>query len=100
MVAIPITALEAVGSWFLTPLRARKTRGPVLEVRELVRPEEAQVGVQVRVADSRRAAHVLGAIGTIMRTYRSSERKALHVRLEDGRWQLLWPEEVEVADEE
>lgn len=43
----------------------------------------------------RRAPHLSGIVGTIERTYRTSERTALHVRLEDGRWQLLWPREVE-----
>lgn len=42
-----------------------------------------------------RVPHLSGMVGTIERSYRTSEREALHVRLEDGRWQLLWPQEVE-----
>lgn len=46
-----------------------------------------------------RVPHLLGLLGTIERAYRTSEREALHVRLEDGRWQLLWPQEVEPLGE-
>ncbi len=60
-----------------------------------MRPEETRVGMRVRVVDGRRNPPLLGAVGTIERTYRSSERTALHVRFDDGRWQLLWPQEVE-----
>lgn len=49
----------------------------------------------MRVVDGHRVPHLLGLLGTIERTYRTSKRTALHVRLDDGRWQLLWPQEVE-----
>ncbi len=61
-----------------------------------VRPEEIQTGTRVRVVDGHRAPHLLGMVGTIERSYRSSSRRtALHVHFDDGRWQLMWPEELE-----
>lgn len=64
-------------------------------------PEEIQTGTRVRVVDGRRVPHLLGVLGTIERTYSSSSgRTALHVRLDDGRWQLLWPQELEPLREE
>lgn len=60
-----------------------------------MRPEDAHLSLRVRVVVDRRTPHLTGEIGTIERTYTSSSgRMALHVRLEDGRWQLLWPQEV------
>ncbi len=66
-----------------------------------MRPEDIQTGARVRVADGRRVPHLLGVQGTIERSYNSSSgRTALHVRLDDGRWQLLWPQELEPLREE
>lgn len=65
-----------------------------------MRSQEARVGARVRVVDGHRAPHLLGLLGTIERTYRTSERTALHVRLDDGRWQLMWPEELEALRED
>jgi hypothetical protein len=53
------------------------------------------VGARVRVRDGHRAPSLVRTVGTITRVYRSSGRTALHVRLDDGRWQLFWPQEVE-----
>ncbi len=65
-----------------------------------MRSEEARIGTRVRVVDGHRAPHLSGLLGTIKATYRSSERTAVHVRLEDGRWQLLWPQELELLGED
>ena len=65
-----------------------------------MRPQEARSGARVRVVDGHSAPHLLGLLGTIERTYRTSDRTALHVRLDDGRWQLLWPQEVEPVGED
>ena len=55
----------------------------------------------MRVSDGRRNRDLDGMVGTVMRMYEASVgRPALHVRLEDGRWQLLWPEEVGALTEE
>ena len=98
MVAIPTTTLEIGFSVFA--VRAQKTRGPIVEVKELVRPEDVRTHARVSVVDLRRTPHLVGAEGTVVRTYRAPERTALHVRLDDGRWQLLWPEEVELLVED
>jgi hypothetical protein len=60
-----------------------------------MRPEEVRTGAKVRVADGHRSPHLLGLLGAIEQIYRTSERTAMHVRLDDGRWQLLWPQELE-----
>ena len=60
-----------------------------------MRRQEARVGSRVRVVDGRRVPHLLDQTGTVEKIYRTPGRTALHVRLDDGRWQLLWPEEVE-----
>jgi hypothetical protein len=60
-----------------------------------MRPEQARIGAAVKVRDSHRRPDLNGMVGTVMRTYASSGRTALHVRLEDGRWQLFWPPELD-----
>lgn len=54
-----------------------------------------RTGARVRVRGGPRHPSLEGMAGTVMRTYRSSDRTALHVRLDDGRWQLFWPHELE-----
>lgn len=66
-----------------------------------MRPGQAWIGMWVRVHSGHRNRDLDGMIGTVMHIYgTSSGRTVLHVRLEDGRWQLLWPEEVEALTEE
>ncbi len=63
--------------------------------------EEIKPGARVSVVDGHRVPHLLGLLGTIGRSYRSSSgRIAVHVRLDDGRWQLMWPQELELLREE
>ena len=62
-------------------------------------PVRIQHGARVRVVEGRRVPHLLGIAGTVERSYRSRERTALHVRFDDGRWQLLWPEELEPLED-
>lgn len=50
--------------------------------------------------DGTRHPSIEGMSGTVMRTHKSSDRTALHVRLDGGRWQLLWPHELEGLEEE
>ena len=64
-----------------------------------MRPEEIRTGARVRVVDDHRSPHLSGMAGIVERVYSASGRKAVHVRLEDGRWQLLWPEELELLGE-
>ena len=101
-VGVILTTLEEVGSCALA-VRARITRGPIHGgYKELVRPEEIRTGARVRVVDCGRTPRQSGLVGIVERVYRyrSLERKAVHVRLEDGRWQLLWPEELEPLGED
>jgi hypothetical protein len=60
-----------------------------------VKEEEAQVGVRVKVSERHGRHDLAGQKGTIVRTYRSPPKTGLHVRLDDGRWQLLWPHDLE-----
>jgi hypothetical protein len=65
-----------------------------------MREEQGRVGARVKVLDHNRRPDLVGETGTIVRIYRSSSRKTgLHVQLDDGRWQLLWPQEVEPLGE-
>jgi hypothetical protein len=58
--------------------------------------EQRHKGTRVRVRDSAEKAHLRGLKGTIMDTYSSPGRRlAVHVCLDDGRWQLLWAEDLE-----
>ena len=60
-----------------------------------MRPEKVQVDTKVRVSKDYRIPQLRGMIGTVARTYGSGKRKAVHVSLEDGLWQLFRPEELE-----
>ncbi len=60
-----------------------------------MRSEEARVGAKVRVRESSAKARLRGMVGTVAKTYGPPEHRALHVRFEDGLWQLLWPAELE-----
>ena len=65
-------------------------------------PQEARVGVRVRVRESSAKAELRGLVGTVAKTYGPPERRALHVRFDDGLWQLLWPNDLveEVYEDE
>jgi hypothetical protein len=63
--------------------------------------EQARVGARVKVLDHNRRPNLVGETGTIVRIYRSSSQMTgLPVRLDDGRWQLLWPQDVQPLAEE
>lgn len=49
----------------------------------------------MRVRGGFKKAPLRGRVGTVAKTYRAQDRLALHVRFEDGLWQLLWPRDVE-----
>ena len=63
-----------------------------------VRPDEARVGARVRVCEGCEKAYLRGRVGTVAKTYATHDRVALHVRFQDGLWQLLWPNDVERED--
>jgi hypothetical protein len=53
------------------------------------------VSTRVRVREDCQKAHLRGLAGTVMAAYHSSGRHAVHVRLDDGRWQLFWLGDLE-----
>lgn len=59
-----------------------------------MRPQEARVGVRVQVRESSAQVGLRGLVGTVAKTYGPPERRALHVRFDDGLWQLLWPDDL------
>jgi hypothetical protein len=64
-----------------------------------VRPEEAQIGKQVRVRKDHRKAQLRGREGTIAQRWGNPDYPALDVLLDDGHWQLFWYHELEPVDE-
>ena len=62
---------------------------------------EAQPGVQVRVGEGYRKAELRGALGTVQQIWGDPNyRTALLVRLEDGRYELFWHDELQMDGEE
>ena len=61
----------------------------------MVRPEEARVGMKVRVGESHRIAERRGMVGGIVGRYGGEEYMALDVRFPDGRHRLFWPGDLE-----
>lgn len=64
-----------------------------------MRSEEFRIGARVRVPEDHRVRELRGMVGTVVRTYRSPDHTALHVRFGDGLWQLFWPQELEELGE-
>lgn len=60
-----------------------------------MREDRARIGTRVKIVGDHVRPDLAGQKGTIVRAYNSRTKTALHVRLDDGRWQLLWPHEVE-----
>lgn len=67
-----------------------------------MRFQGARAGARVRVRESSAKVELRGLVGTVAKTYGPPERRALHVRFDDGLWQLFWPDDlaVEVYEEE
>lgn len=59
-----------------------------------MRPEEAQIGVKVRVSDPLLRAEFRGREGTITGRWGDPAYVALDVLLEDGKSQLFWHHEL------
>jgi hypothetical protein len=59
---------------------------------------EARRGTLVRVRDGHWKADFAGMLGTIQHCWGQSEHAAVEVRLEDGRSELFWLTDLEVAD--
>jgi hypothetical protein len=63
-----------------------------------VERHEAQRGVRVRVAEDYRKAELRGAVGAVHQIWGNPNfATALLVRLEDGRYELFWHRELDMA---
>lgn len=78
---------------------ARRIRETVEEEVEIVTTRRKIVGSRVRILEGARKPQLRGLRGEVMATYGPPERRAAHVRLDDGRWQLLWLEDLEESAE-
>jgi hypothetical protein len=58
-------------------------------------PEEARVGIQVRVRQHHRILEWRGMVGRVVGRYGGEEYVAVDVRFPDGRYRLFWPEDLE-----
>lgn len=54
----------------------------------------------MRVREDHPKPGLRGLVGVVAKTYGAHDRGALHVRFEDGVWQLLWPRDVEHEEEQ
>jgi hypothetical protein len=65
-----------------------------------VRTQEARIRARVTLSEHHGRSDLAGQTGTIERIYGAPPKKtALHVRFDDGCWQLLWHHEVEPSGE-
>lgn len=60
-----------------------------------MRPEEARVGMKVRVCEHHRISERRGMVGRIVGRYGGEEYVAVDVRFQDRRYRLFWPEDLE-----
>jgi hypothetical protein len=65
-----------------------------------MRPEEALIGMRVRVQADYRRAQLRGKEGTITNRWGSPNYVSVDVLLDDGRPQLFWPHELEGMEDE
>jgi hypothetical protein len=60
-----------------------------------MRPEEARVGMKVRVCKHHRILERRGMVGRIVSRYGGEEYIAVDVRFPDRQYRLFWPEDLE-----
>jgi hypothetical protein len=60
-----------------------------------MRPEEARVGMKVRVCEHHRISERRGMVGRIVSRYGGEEYVAVEVRFPDRLYRLYWPEDLE-----
>jgi hypothetical protein len=58
-------------------------------------PEEARVGMTVRVCERHRIVERRGMVGRIVGYYGGEEYRAVDVRLSNGQHRLFWPADLE-----
>jgi hypothetical protein len=64
-----------------------------------MQPQEALIGMRVRVLDSDRREKLWGMFGTIEHRFGQPKYLALDVRLDDGRLELFWADKLESVEE-
>jgi len=57
--------------------------------------EKAPVGMKVRVREDHSISELRGTVGKVVGSYGGEELVVLDVRLPDGRYQLLWPGDLD-----
>jgi hypothetical protein len=60
-----------------------------------MKPEEAQVGMKVKVRERQRINERRGTVGRVVGCYGGVQYMAVDVRFPDGRHRLFWPEDLE-----
>ena len=60
-----------------------------------MRPEQARVGMKVRVCEHHRILERRGMVGRIVSRYWGEEYIAVDVRFPDRQYRLFWPEDLE-----
>jgi hypothetical protein len=60
-----------------------------------MKPQDARVGMRVRVADHHRIEARRGLVGKVVGCYGGKEHVVVDVRFPDGRQRLFWPGDLE-----
>ena len=61
----------------------------------VMKPQDARVGIRVRVADHHRIEQRRGLVGRIVGCYGGEQYRAADVRFPNGQHRLFWPENLE-----
>lgn len=64
----------------------------------IMKPQDARVGMQVRVQDHHRIEERRGLVGEVVGCYGGEEHLAVDVRFADGRSRLFWPADLDEVD--
>jgi hypothetical protein len=67
---------------------------------DLIERYEARPGTVVRVKEGHWKTDFAGMLGTVQRCWGGSEHAAVDVLMEDGRMELFWLSNLEIADED
>jgi hypothetical protein len=60
-----------------------------------MKPQDARVGMRVKVQDHHRIEERRGLVGKVVGCYGGKEYVAVDVRFADGRYRLFWPRDLE-----
>jgi hypothetical protein len=64
----------------------------------VMKPQDARVGMRVKVQDHHRIEERRGLVGKVVGCYGGEEHIAVDVRFADGRSRLFWPADLEEVD--